>query len=206
VHNPNPSSFASLPLCVFLRETPRELQEVESALGLVRSNRRKQVASQTRVGGPDILRRHLSDFLKWKDAHVDFDAAVKGVPTRYRGVRPRNLPYSLWQIVEHMRIAQWDILDFCIKPDYRERKWPDDYWPNSAEPPSRRAWTDSILAFRADRRRLIRLVNDRSLDLNEKIPHGQGQSYLREFLLAGDHAAFHAGQLIVVRRLLGIWP
>ena len=164
------------------------------------------MSSQASVPGRDTLRKHLLDILTWKDAHPDFDAAVKRVPRSFRGVQPRNLPYSLWQIVEHLRIAQWDILDFCINPDYRERRWPEDYWPESPQPPHGRAWTDSISAFRADRRRLIKLLSDRTLDLNKEIPHGQGQTYLREFLLAADHAAFHVGQIIVVRRLLGIWP
>jgi hypothetical protein len=160
------------------------------------------MALQTR----DTLRKHVSDLLNWKDAHVDFDTAVKGIPARSRGLQPANLPYSLWQIVEHLRIAQFDILDFCINPDYRERKWPEDYWPKTPEPPDPKAWQVGISGFRADRKKLISLLNDPGIELSDAIPHGQGQTYLREFLLAADHAAFHVGQLVIVRRFLGIWP
>jgi hypothetical protein len=153
----------------------------------------------------DKLRSHLTRLLKWKDAHVDFDTAVKGVPPRFRGIQPPAVPYSLWQLLEHLRIAQRDILDFCRDPAYRAPTWPNDYWPPSPTPPDSRAWQRSIAAFRADRRSLQLLLADPGLDLYAKIPHGQGQTYLREFLLVADHNSFHIGQLVVVRRHLGIW-
>lgn len=151
------------------------------------------------------FRKHVADLLDWKDAHVDFDMAVKGIPPRLRGVRPAGLPYSAWELLEHLRLAQWDILDFCINPDYRAPKWPEDYWPEAPEPPTGRAWQQSIAAFVADRRKLLRLLRDPALDLHATIPHGQGQTYVREFLLVADHNAFHLGQLVIVRRLLGAW-
>ncbi len=153
----------------------------------------------------DSLRRHLARLLRWKDAHVDFDTAVKGVPPRLRGVRLQDVPYSLWQLLEHLRLAQRDILDFCVDPAYRAPTWPDDYWPESPVPPSAKAWQQSVAAFRADRRRLERLLADPALDLFAKIPHGEGQTYLREFLLVADHDAFHVGQIVLLRRLLGAW-
>lgn len=151
------------------------------------------------------LRKHVAALLRWEDAHVGFDAAIQDVPLRVRGVRPQGLPYSAWQLLEHLRLAQRDILDFCRSPRYRAPKWPDDYWPRSSKPPSAGAWRRSVAAFRADHRSLERLLADPALDLFTKVPHGQGQTYLREFLLVADHNAFHLGQLVAVRRLLGAW-
>ncbi len=153
----------------------------------------------------DKLRKQVAALLGWSDAHVDFDTAVNGIPPGLRGVRPRALPYSLWQLLEHLRLAQRDILDFCTNPNYEARAWPDDYWPRAPKPPTAGAWQKSIAAFRADRRKLERLVADPALDLYAKIPHGDGQTYLREFLLAADHSAFHVGEIVIVRRLLGAW-
>jgi hypothetical protein len=115
------------------------------------------------------------------------------------------VPYSAWQLLEHLRIAQHDILDFCRNPHYTEMKWPDDYWPSSPTPPSARAWNESIRQFRADRDGLRELALDRSIDLNAKIPHGSGQTYLREIVLVADHTAYHVGELVLLRRLLGAW-
>jgi hypothetical protein len=116
-----------------------------------------------------------------------------------------NLPYSPWQIVEHIRITQRDILDFCVNPDYEEMNWPADYWPTSAAPPDDAAWDESIRQYKADRAALQQLAADTSLDLTSRIPHGTGQTYLRELVLVADHTAYHLGELVVVRRLLQIW-
>lgn len=153
----------------------------------------------------DSLRKHLATLLGWQDAHVDFDTAVKGLPPRLRGVQPQGLPYSAWQLLEHLRLAQRDILAFCLDPAYRAPKWPEAYWPKSPVPPTPKAWQQSIAAVRADRRSLEKLLADPALDLFAKIPHGKGQTYLREFLLVADHNSFHVGQLIILRRLLGAW-
>jgi hypothetical protein len=144
------------------------------------------------------LRDHLVGLLEWEDAHTSFDSAVANLPGRLRGQQPAGLPYSPWSLVEHLRITQHDILDFCVNPKYQELRWPDDYWPQSPMPGSGAAWDDSIKQFQRDR--------DPKLDLESRIPHGQGQTYLRELLLAADHAAYHVGELIVVRRLLNAWP
>ena len=153
-----------------------------------------------------LLRDQLSRLLIWEDAHVGFDAAVDGIPAELRGEHPANVPYSPWQLIEHMRIAQHDILDFCRNPNYHhEMKWPDDYWPKSAAPSSPAAWDESLRQFRQDRKALQELAADPQIDLGARIPHGDGQTYLRELVLVADHAAYHVGELIVIRRLLGIW-
>jgi uncharacterized damage-inducible protein DinB len=152
-----------------------------------------------------LVRKQLQRLLEWEDAHVSFDTAIDGIPAEARGKRPRGLPYSPWELLEHLRRAQRDILDFCRNPDYKEQIWPDDYWPSTAAPPSGAAWEESIRQFREDRRELQSLAEDTTLDLGAKIPHGSGQTYLRELVLAADHAAYHVGQLVLVRRLLGVW-
>ena len=152
------------------------------------------------------LRAHLVRLLGWHDAHVDFDAAVTGLRRELLGSRAAGLPYSPWEIVEHLRFTQRDILDFCRHPGYAEPIWPEEYWPISAEPPSYEAWDRSVAEFRADREELKRLAEDEALDLLATIPHGSGQTYLRELLLVADHNAYHVGQLVAVRRLLGAWP
>jgi hypothetical protein len=151
------------------------------------------------------VREHLARLLAWEDAHVGFDKVVHGIPAALRGKRPSKLPYSAWQLVEHLRITQRDILDFCRDPDYQERKWPDAYWPSSSAPPSAGAWAESIRQFRADREALQQLATDPAIELTARIPHGSGQTYLREIILVADHTAYHVAELVVVRRLLGIW-
>ena len=150
------------------------------------------------------LRDHLLRLLDWEDAHVSFDSAVKGVPPEVRGRQTEGFPHSLWQLVEHIRICQRDILDFSRDPNYREMKF-EEYWPSTVTPPSEQAWDDSISSFRADLESLKQLAMDQSIDLFATIPHGTGQTYLRELLLVVDHNAYHLGQLVAVRRLLGNW-
>ena len=151
------------------------------------------------------LRAQLARMLDWHEASVGFDKAVEGIAPEMRGRTPPGLPHSPWQLLEHPRIAQHDILDFCVNPSYKEMRWPDDYWPRDAAPPSARAWDDSIAAYRKDREAMKQLATDPNIDLNARIPHGSGQTYLREVLLVADHGAYHVGQIVLVRRLLGIW-
>jgi len=153
----------------------------------------------------DPRRKMLASVLAWEGAHVSFDTAVNGVSAKLRGVRPEGLPYSLWELLEHIRLAQRDILDFCINPKYRAKKWPDSYWPKKPTPANAGAWRKSIAAVRVDRRKLRDLALDESINLDAPIPHGDGQTYLREVLLAADHAAYHVGEMVAVRRLLGAW-
>jgi uncharacterized damage-inducible protein DinB len=151
------------------------------------------------------IRDHLARVLDWEDAHVGFDKAVDGIPADRRGVRPAGFEHSAWQIVEHLRIAQDDILDFSVNPRYEEKlKWPDDYWPDPA-PPSDAAWNASVAAFKASREKLKALAREAE-DLTATVPTGKGQqTYLRAVLLAADHTAYHVGQLVALRRALGIW-
>jgi hypothetical protein len=159
----------------------------------------------TDMSATKSLRQHLVRLLSWSDAHISFDDAVAGLPVVMRGKVPEGLPYSPWQLVEHMRLTQADILEFCVSRRYREKAWPKDYWPSSAAPPTRVAWRASVSGFRTDRRALERLVMDPRRDLLAIVPSGTDQTTLREVILAADHAAYHAGQLVVVRRLLGAW-
>ena len=158
----------------------------------------------TRSTRKDPLREQLRKVLDWEDAHVGFDKAVAGVPKALRGRIPDGSAHSLWQLLEHLRICQLDILDFCRNPGYVEMPM-EAYWPSSATPPSERAWAESVAAFRRDRDQLKRLAADRAVDLFARIPHGSGQTYLRELLLVADHNAYHVGQLVALRRRLGTW-
>ena len=151
------------------------------------------------------LRAQLRRILSWQDAHVGFEKSVEGLAPKHRGARVEGFPHSAWELVEHMRLTQRDILEFCRNPKYEEPTWPDDYWPKSPEPPSDHAWDDTIAAFREDRAELEALAMDESIDLFAKIPHGTGQTYIREILLVADHNAYHLGQLVAVRRQLGAW-
>ena len=150
------------------------------------------------------LREMLAKMLSWEEAHAGFEAAVAGVPAALRGTQPEGLPYSPWQMLEHLRITQHDILDFCVNAAYKELSWPKDYWPSAAAPPSDAAWQESVDAFREDREALQALARDLP-DLNARIAHGSGQTYLRELLLVADHSAYHLGELVMLRRLLGNW-
>lgn len=152
-----------------------------------------------------LLRDHLVRLLVWHDAHADFDQVVADVPARLQGVRPEGLPYSLWQLLEHMRLAQADILDFCRNPQYRQPAWPADYWPRTEAPPAPDAWGRSVAAFRADRQALMEMAADPKLNLLAEIEHGEGQTYLREILLVANHGAYHLGEMVAIRRLLGVW-
>jgi len=159
----------------------------------------------TTTTSSSALRDQLRRILGWQDAHVGFEKSVEGLAPKLRGARVPSFPHSAWELVEHMRITQRDILDFCRDPNYKEPTWPDDYWPPTAEPPSDQAWQDSIAAFREDRAALEALATDESIDLFATIPHGHGQTYIREILLVADHNAYHLGQLVTVRRQLGAW-
>ena len=150
------------------------------------------------------LRAQLVKLLDFKEAHVDFDRAVKGIPPRLRGTLPQGTEHTLWQLVEHLRIAQADILEFCKTAKYKEKKWPDDYWPKALGPHGA-AWNKAIASYRRDRKALQRLAASPKIDLMAKIPHGTGQTYLREILLVADHNGYHIGQIVALRRRLGIW-
>jgi hypothetical protein len=151
------------------------------------------------------LREHVLYLLRGGGAHLSFDDAVANLPPELRGKKPAGVPHSPWRVVEHMRIAQWDILEFVRNPRYVELKFPDDYWPRGDAPPNSAAWDQSLASFRADLKAMQDIVADPATDLFARIPHGDGQTILREALLVADHNAYHLGQLVVVRRALGAW-
>lgn len=151
------------------------------------------------------LREHVVYLLGGGGAHVSVDAALKGIPAGVRGRAPKGLPYSPWQLLEHMRIAQWDILEFTRDRSHVSPHWPDGYWPDTSAPPSEAGWRRSIAAFRRDVEAMKATVLDPATDLFARIPWGDGQTILREALLAADHNAYHVGQMVAVRRLLGAW-
>jgi uncharacterized damage-inducible protein DinB len=153
------------------------------------------------------IREHLERALDWEEAHVGFDKAVGGIPADKRGAHAPGFDHSPWQLLEHIRIAQEDILDFCVNANYKHtRKWPDEYWPKTPAPPGEAAWTESVEACRRSRERLKQLAREIP-DLTAKVPRGKSShTYLRAILLVIDHAAYHVGQIILVRRALGVWP
>ena len=153
----------------------------------------------------DPIRGQVAALLKGGQAHVTFDDAVKDFPTKQRGVKPNGMPYSAWQLLEHIRIAQSDILEFSRDSKHTSPKWPEGYWPETEKPPSDAAWDNSIADVKRGLLEIQNLINDPKTDLNAKIPHGTGQTILREALLVADHSAYHVGQLVIVRRLLGAW-
>jgi hypothetical protein len=152
------------------------------------------------------MRATIARFLDWEDAHAGFEKVVAGLPPALRGQVPNGLPYSPWQLLEHIRLTQHDILEFCRNPAYEELDWPADYWPKSATPRSAGAWDKSVAVVRQDRDALKKLALDPGIDLLAKVPAGDGQTYLRELLLVADHTAYHLGELVVVRRALATWP
>jgi len=151
------------------------------------------------------LRQHMLNLLKGSDAHVAFDAVVKNVPADVRGKRPNGAEHSPWEVLEHLRITLWDILEFSRNSGHKSPEFPVGYWPGTQAPPNEKAWDQSVQAFRKDLEALCELVADESTDLLAIVPHGDGQTILREALLAADHNAYHLGQLVDVRRLLGAW-
>lgn len=152
-----------------------------------------------------ILRDHLLELLRSRSAHLDFEKAIGGLPAELRGTRAPGLPHTVWQLLEHLRIAQWDILDFSRNPGYVAPEWPQDYWPDSEAPPDEEAWNRSVEAFRRDLKAMQDLVDDPATDLYAKIPWGNGQTILREAMLVADHNAYHLGQIVTVRQGLGAW-
>jgi hypothetical protein len=148
------------------------------------------------------LRKHLDSLLRMKGAHLSFEAAVADFPATLRGAKPAGVPHSAWELLEHMRIAQEDILDFSRNPNYREKKFPDDYWPAREAPPSEEAWTRSVEQFQSDVQEMQALIAHTGHDLLAKIPHGKGETLLREALLVADHNAYHLGQLMFLRKML----
>jgi hypothetical protein len=150
------------------------------------------------------LRKHLLELLDGGHAYAAFDDVIANFPAQSYGETPKGLPHSAWMLLDHMRITQWDILEFSRNPKYKALKWPDDYWPKKSAPDPA-AWDKCVKSFREDLAAMKKLVSDSKTDLFAEIPWGEGQTILREALLVADHNSHHLGQLIDVRRLLGIW-
>lgn len=151
----------------------------------------------------DILIDELIYLLQGGNAHAGFKDAVSNLPANLRHTKPYDLPYSIWQLVEHIRIAQWDMVQFCINADHQSPKWPDEYWPQEAGPNSEEAWNQSIQQINTDREQFIELLKRK--DIYKRLDHGNGQSILREALQIADHNAYHIAEIIVIRRLLKAW-
>jgi uncharacterized damage-inducible protein DinB len=151
------------------------------------------------------LREHLTELLRGESAHAGFDKAIAGLPAKLRGARVPNVPFTAWQLLEHMRIAQWDILEFSRNAKHVSPKWPEEYWPKSEAPVDGAAWDASVATFHEDAAGMTALVQDPDVNLFARIPHGTGQTVLREAMLVADHNSYHVGQLILLRRLLGAW-
>jgi len=151
------------------------------------------------------LRQHLIYLLTDGGAHAKFEDVIAAIPAKLRGQTPAAMPHSPWMLLEHMRIAQWDILEFSRHPEYKSPVWPESYWPATEGPPNAAAWNESVKNFHKDLKSLENLITSPKTDLFAKIPWGDGQTILREALLVADHNAYHLGQLVDVIRLLGAW-
>jgi hypothetical protein len=151
------------------------------------------------------LRKHLVYLLTKGGAHATFEEAVKDVPAAARGKVPEGAAHSLWELVEHMRIAQWDILEFSRNAKHASPKWPKGYWPKTPAPPNVKAWDKSIERFLADRAEMVKLIEKKTTDFFAEIPHGEGQTILREAMLVADHNSYTVGEIVLTRRLLGVW-
>ena len=151
---------------------------------------------------PDLLRQHVINLLTKAEAHAELESSIQDFPVKLRGVKPEGAPHTPWQLLEHIRIAQWDILEFSKNGKHKSPKWPDDYWPKTEAPPDEHAWDKSVKQVLADLKAISDLVSDPEKDLLAPIPHGDGQTLLREALLVADHNAYHLGQLVMVRRIL----
>ena len=151
------------------------------------------------------LRKHLSKLLESSEAHTDFETAFKKLPLELQGKKPEGADHSPWELLEHMRIAQWDILEFTRNPKHKSPEFPKGYWPKKSNPPDEAAWSKTVKAIEADLKEMVELIANPSLDLFAEIPHGDGQTILREALLLADHNAYHLGQLVQLRKQLGAW-
>ena len=152
-----------------------------------------------------ILRDQLAKELDWGEAHVDWNTALAGLPAKHRGAKPPGAPHSAWELLEHARIVQWDILEFCRNPKHVSPDFPSGYWPKAPAPPNVAAWDKSLKAFERDLQEMQKLVMDPRTDLAAPIPHGSGQTILREALLLADHNSYHLGQFVLLRRIVGAW-
>lgn len=170
------------------------------------SKKRRAPKKASTSGNDAALRKHLIELLGSRGAHADFDEAIEGLPEELRGRRAKDAPFTPWRLLEHLRMAQWDILEFSRNGAHVSPEFPEGYWPKTPAPANDDEWNDAISAFKRDLREMIRLVENPRTDLYAPIPHGQGQNILREALVLADHNSYHLGQLVDLRRALGSWP
>jgi hypothetical protein len=178
------------------KKKPKPRAKTESA------SSKKRVPGNTDAG----LRQHVVDLLKGGSAHVHFMDALDDFPPNKRGTFAQGLQHTGWQLLEHSRIAQWDILEFSRNPRHVSPGFPEGYWPKTPNPPSEAEWEKSVQAFQRDLHEMVELVHNRRTDLFAKIPHGDGQTILRQALVLADHNSYHLGQMVDLRRALGAWP
>ena len=165
----------------------------------------KRRPATKKAGDHRALRQHLLDMLRGGGAHAGFEKTLASLPVEMRGAKVPGLPFTPWRLLEHMRIAQWDILEFSLSAEHVSPEFSAGYWPETDAPPHGAAWEQSLQSFRSDMKRMEDLVADPKTDLFARIPHGDGQTILREGLVLADHNAYHLGQLVLIRRLLGAW-
>lgn len=170
-------------------------------MGTRQNSQEKRVAEQQ-----EILRQQLVDLIKGGNAHVDYKKAFEDFPAEMRGKKPKGSPHTAWEILEHMRIAQGDILEYSRNADHNSPDFPDGYWPKDPEPPDPKAWDRTLNKFCEDLRAMCSLIKDPASDLYASLPNGSGHTLLREALILADHNSYHLGQLVLLRRMLGSWP
>ena len=159
------------------------------------------------VAKKEEWRTIVASSLDWEQAHSSLETALRGLAPELRGKRPTGMPHSVWELLEHIRITQHDLLEFVQDPSYEEKlEWPKDYWPRSMAPANEKAWNESVAGWRKDRMALERFTTESDIDLTTKIPRGTGQTYLRTVLVAVDHASYHLAQIVTVRQMIGAWP
>lgn len=154
----------------------------------------------------DVLRKRLLDFLDGKGAHMSFNDAIASFPVKHINTKPPRVTYTFWHLIEHIRITQWDILDFIENPSYKYIDWPDNYWPKKDEKATKKEWDKTVMSYNKDLRKLKKIVKDPKTNLYKKIPWGEGQDILREILVVADHTAYHIGELGILRQIVGTWP
>jgi len=173
--------------------------------GIIYEAHRQTISHMKHENNQIALVKALTEGLTKSHAHASLEEALKGLPADLRGVVPEGLPYSIWQLVEHIRITQWDIVEFSTNPGHESPQWPEGYWPKEHKPHSEKAWTDTLHKITRDRDTFIQALSSGDADLYTPFPYGDGQNLLREAILLIDHTSYHVGEILVLRRLLGTW-
>jgi hypothetical protein len=191
-----------------MKRTRKKKTATKGKIAAKKTARVKSAASRSAgaEANEHALREQLADLLSKGNAHADWRSILSEIPEAARGTKPAGSPHSAWELLEHLRIAQWDILEFSRNPKHESPEFPEGYWPKSEAPPSATAWETSVKAFGRDLEEMRELVRSAKTDLFARIPHGTGQTILREALVLADHNAYHLGQIVLLRRMLNAWP